>query len=443
MMDDTELLRRYVADRSQAAFTELVTRHLDLVYSAAFRRTDGDAALAEDIAQQVFTTLARNAAALRGHTLLPGWLYVATRHAAASALRAERRRKAREQEAQAMNHLTSSPATDWRQLRPELDAVIDQLDDRDRDAVLLRFFEGRPFAEIGAALRISEDGARMRVDRALEKLLTLLAKRGVTSTAAALALALANQAVVAAPAGLAAAVTSTALTGTAAAGGGVWAVLQLFAMSKLSVGIAGVAMVAAGTGVALQQQANAQVQREIDALRQENQQIAVLQEENLNLKQTAAEVTTLRMDDTELARLTTEAAALRVRLQAQARAQTANRAQAPAGPYTGPVYDVTELDQVPVARSQVWPIYSTAQRQAGVTAEVTVSFVVDPEGNVRDASAIKSTNADFDTVAVESIKKWNFKPGQKGGRPVGTRMQVPIFFTSRTPNAPTPPSNWF
>ena len=442
-MDDTELLRRYVADRSQAAFTELVTRHLDLVYSAAFRRTDGDAALAEDIAQQVFTTLARNAAALRGHTLLPGWLYVATRHAAASALRVERRRKAREQEAQAMNHLTSSPEMDWRQLRPELDAVIDQLDERDRDAVLLRFFEGRPFAEIGAALRISEDGARMRVDRALEKLRALLAKRGVTSTAAALAIALANQAVVAAPAGLAATVTGTALSGAAAAGGGAWAVLQFIAMNKLQIGIASTVIVAAGTGVALQQQANAQVQREIDALRQENQQIAVLQEENLNLKQTAAEVTTLRMDDTELARLTTEAAALRVRLQAQARAQTANRAQAPAGPYTGPVYDVTELDQVPVARSQVWPIYSTAQRQAGVTAEVTVSFVVDPEGNVRDASAIKSTNADFDTVAVESIKKWNFKPGQKGGQPVGTRMQVPIFFTSRTPNAPTPLSTWF
>jgi RNA polymerase sigma factor (sigma-70 family) len=443
MMDDTELLRRYVADRSQAAFTELVTRHLDLVYSAAFRRTDGDAALAEDIAQQVFTTLARNAAALRGHTLLPGWLYVATRHAAASALRAERRRKTREQEAQAMNHLTSSPEMDWRQLRPELDAVIDQLDDRDRDAVLLRFFEGRPFAEIGASLRISEDGARMRVDRALEKLRALLAKRGVTSTAAALALALANQAVVAAPAGLAAAVTSTALTGTAAAGGGVWAVLQLFAMSKLSVGIAGVAMVAAGTGVALQQQANAQVQREIDALRQENHQIRTLQDENLHMKQTAAEVATLRADDAELAQLSTKATALRVRLQAQARVQATNRAQAPAGPYTGPVYDVTQLDQAPVARFQAWPTNSTEQRQAGVTAEVTVSFVVDPEGNVRDASAIKSTNADFDTVAVESIKKWNFKPGQKGGQPVGTRMQVPIFFTSRTPNAPTPLSTWF
>jgi RNA polymerase sigma factor (sigma-70 family) len=443
MMDDTELLRRYVTDRSQEAFTELVTRHLDLVYSAAFRRTDGDAALAEDIAQQVFTTLARNAAALRGHTLLPGWLYVATRHAAASALRAERRRKAREQEAQAMNHLTSSPETDWRQLRPELDAVIDQLDDRDRDAVLLRFFEGRPFAEIGAALRISEDGARMRVDRAIEKLRTLLAKRGVTSTAAALAVALANQAVVAAPAGLAATVTSTALTGAAAASGGAWAALQLFAVSKLPIGIVGTMIVAAGTGVALQQQANTQLQHEIDALRQENQQIRTLQDENLHMKQTAVEVATLRADDAELAHLATEAAALRVRLQAQARTQTANRAQVPAGPYTGPVYDVTELDQVPVARFQVWPTYSTAQRPAGVTAEVTVSFVVDPEGNVRDASAIKSTNADFDTVAIESVKKWNFKPGQKGGRPVGTRMQVPIFFTGSTPNAPTPSSTWF
>jgi TonB family protein len=214
-------------------------------------------------------------------------------------------------------------------------------------------------------------------------------------------------------------------------------------MSKLSVGIAGVAMVAAGTGVALQQQANAQVQREIDALRQENHQIRTLQDENLHMKQTAAEVATLRADDAELAQLSTKATALRVRLQAQARVQTANRAPVAAGPYTGPVYDVTQLDQAPVARSQVWPTYSTEQRQAGVTAEVTVSFVVDPEGNVRDASAIKSTNADFDTVAVESIKKWNFKPGQKGGQPVGTRMQVPIFFTSRTPNAPTPLSTWF
>jgi TonB family protein len=256
-------------------------------------------------------------------------------------------------------------------------------------------------------------------------------------------MALASQAVVAAPAGLAATVTSTALTGATVAGGGAWAAFQLFTMSKLSVGIAGVAIVAAGTSVVLQHQANSQLQREIGALRQENRQIRPLQDENLHIKQTAAEVATLRADDAELAHLSTEATALKVSLQAHARAQTANRAQAPAGPYTGPVYDVTQLDQVPVARSQVWPTYSTAQRPAGVTAEVTVNFVVDPEGNVRDASAISSTNADFNTVAVESIKKWNFKPGQKGGRPVGTRMQVPIFFTSRTPNAPTSPSTWF
>jgi len=442
-MDDTELLRRYVADRSQAAFTELVTRHLDLVYSAAFRRTDGDAALAEDIAQQVFTTLARNAAALRGHTLLPGWLYVATRHAAASALRAERRRKAREQEAHAMNHPTSPPEMDWRQLRPELDAVIDQLDERDRDAVLLRFFEGRPFAEIGAALRISEDGARMRVDRALEKLRALLAKRGVTSTAAALAAALANQAVVAAPAGLAATVTGAALTGATAAGGGAWAALQLFTMSKLSVGIAGVAIVAAGTSAVLQQQANAQVQREIEALRQENRQIAVLQADNLRLKQTAAEVATLRADDAALAQLSTEGTTLKARFQAAAKAQTVVNAAALTAPYTGPVFNLADLDQIPVVRSQANPVYPSALAKAGVTGEATIGFVVDPEGNVRNVSAIKSTQAEFGTAAAEAVQKWKFRPGQKGGLPVGTRVSVPVVFNLPKDSTPLPPSTWF
>ncbi|MCX6956754.1 MAG: sigma-70 family RNA polymerase sigma factor, partial [Verrucomicrobia bacterium] len=183
MTDDLELLRRYLDEHSQAAFTELVRRHLDLVYGAAFRRTDGDAPLAEDIAQQVFTQLARDAAGLRRHPRLGGWLYVATRHATASAMRAERRRKLREEKA--MNDPTALPEPDWRQLRPELDAVIDRLAESDRDAVLLRFFEAKAFAEIGATLGISEDAARMRVERALEKLRSLLARRGIASTATA------------------------------------------------------------------------------------------------------------------------------------------------------------------------------------------------------------------------------------------------------------------
>jgi RNA polymerase sigma factor (sigma-70 family) len=217
MISDNELLRHYVAEGSETAFAELVQRHLSLVYSAALRRTDGDAPLAEDVAQFVFTALARDAAKLQRHTILAGWLYVATRHAAANAMRAERRRRLREQEAHAM-HEPSASAPDWNQLRPELDRVMDALNTADRDAVLLRYFENRPFAEIGASLRISEDAARMRVERALDKLRTLLAQRGISSTAAVLAALLANQAAVAAPAGLAATVTSGAISGSAAVG---------------------------------------------------------------------------------------------------------------------------------------------------------------------------------------------------------------------------------
>src|SRR6187549_1570496 len=118
MDDDSQLLRRYATTRDEAAFAELVSRRLALVYHAALRRVNGDTTLAEDVAQSVFVSLARNAAALRHHVLLSGWLYVATRHAAANALRQDRRRQLREQEAHIM-HETISPATDaaWAQLR--------------------------------------------------------------------------------------------------------------------------------------------------------------------------------------------------------------------------------------------------------------------------------------------------------------------------------------
>ena len=218
MISDTELLRRYVEGRSEPAFAGLVQRHVGLVYSAALRRTDGEVTLAEDVTQKVFTHLAGEASRLQRHTVLSGWLYVATRHAAANAMRAERRRKLREQEAHAM-HEMSTPDPSWNQLRPELDRVMDELKPPDRDAVLLRYFENRRFAEIGFAFRISEDAARMRVDRALDKLRTLLAQRGILSTAAAVGTLLASQASAAAPTGLAAFATSSALSGVETIGG--------------------------------------------------------------------------------------------------------------------------------------------------------------------------------------------------------------------------------
>jgi RNA polymerase sigma factor (sigma-70 family) len=216
--DDGELLRRYVEEDSEAAFTALVHRHFGVVYAAALRQVR-DPHDARGVAQVVFASLARHASALRHRTVLIGWLYTATRYAAGKAMRAERRREAREQKALTMDKIARDPGRrpEWDQLRPVLDASLNELAEPEREAVLLRFFQGRSFAEIAAPLRLSEDGARKRVDRALERLRTSLARRGITSTPAALAAALAGQPIVAAPSGVAAAVASAALAAGKAA----------------------------------------------------------------------------------------------------------------------------------------------------------------------------------------------------------------------------------
>src|SRR5882672_6412310 len=167
MSGDTELLRRYVEERSEAAFAELVRLHLNLVYFAALRQVGGDAHRAKDVAQAVFTDLARKAQALSRHAVLTGWLYTSTHYAAAKVVRGEVRRQKHEQEAHTMNEIlpTSTPGADWDRLRPVLDDVMLELNERDREAILLRFFEGQAFAAVGERLRVTEDAARMRVDR--------------------------------------------------------------------------------------------------------------------------------------------------------------------------------------------------------------------------------------------------------------------------------------
>src|SRR5882757_2180865 len=129
MIDDAELLRRYAEEHSEAAFADLVQRHLDLVYSTALRQLRGDAHLAQDVAQLVFTALARKAASLAGRTTLAGWLYLSTHHAAAQAVRSAQRRHTREKEAHVMQELFSNPdsATDWDRVRPVLDDAMRHL----------------------------------------------------------------------------------------------------------------------------------------------------------------------------------------------------------------------------------------------------------------------------------------------------------------------------
>ena len=221
MNDEIDLLRQYAEQGDESAFTELVRRKINLVHSAALRQVGGDPHLAQEVTQAVFLDLARKASSVTAHTALAGWLFTSTRFAATKAIRAQQRWKHRTHEAEAMSEIqqVGEQEPTWTQLRPVLDLALSELNQCDRDALLLRFFEERSFAEVGATIGLSENSARMRVERALDKLRTGLARRGITSTAAALALLLSQQAVVAAPDGLDSTVAEAVLTGAGATGG--------------------------------------------------------------------------------------------------------------------------------------------------------------------------------------------------------------------------------
>jgi RNA polymerase sigma factor (sigma-70 family) len=252
MTDDAKLLRRYADLRTEAAFAEFVSRHLGLVYFAALRRTGGNAALAEDVAQAVFTEAARHARTLARHAAVTGWLYTTTRFIAGKTMRTELTRRRLEQKAaQTRALIAEEGAAEWERLRPVIDEALEELDERDRESVLLRFFEGQPFAVIGRAARISEDAARMRVERALARLRAALQRRGVTSTEAALGLVLAQQAASAVPAGLAVTVTGAAVAGAAAAGTMVAgaALVAFMSTTKMAASLALAALVAVGFAV--------------------------------------------------------------------------------------------------------------------------------------------------------------------------------------------------
>lgn len=251
MNDDCILLRRYAAAGDEAAFAEVVRRHLPFVYSAALRRLGRDTHRAEDVAQAVFCALARDARRIARHPMLSGWLYTATRNAAYNVVRAETRRRRREEEASHMQQIDARPdaPADWAALRPVLDAAIDRLSAADREAVLLRFFEGRSFADIGATLSTSEEAARKRTDRALVRLRDLLRPRDIAPTSATLAALLASHSVSAAPAGSLANVTAAALSSGAA---GALGVATFITMTKLQAGCAAAVVLAAAVGLITQ-----------------------------------------------------------------------------------------------------------------------------------------------------------------------------------------------
>ncbi|HEX3720266.1 MAG TPA: sigma-70 family RNA polymerase sigma factor [Verrucomicrobiae bacterium] len=315
MVDDQQLLRRY-ADGSEAAFTELVARHLPLVYSASLRQTGGDAHLAEDIAQRVFVDLARKAGSLPAGTVLAGWLHRATRYSVLQLLRAERRRQAREQESCSMDTPIPEADHDWEQVRPWLDETLDQMNPLDRDALLLRFFEQRSLKEIGMALGTGEDAARKRVARALDKLRELLAFRGVTTSVSALSLAMAAKGIQSAPASLAGTIAASSLAaGGTAAGISALHIIRTITMSQLKTAVLAVVAVAGITTALIQHRSFEKLRAENRSLLQQSQKLAELQAENDRLSKLLAQAQRPVEPPTELLRLRGQVGLLRDDLQ--------------------------------------------------------------------------------------------------------------------------------
>jgi RNA polymerase sigma factor (sigma-70 family) len=241
MNTDNQLLAEYAHNGSEGAFRELVERHINLVHSAALREARGNVSFAEDITQAVFAELAGRARKLVSHPALSGWLYTCVRLMTANFRRAEARRQRREQEAFTMNELLGPDPADqlWQEIRPVLDDVMHELDQEDRTAVVMRFFERRSLKEVGTALGLTENAANMRVERSLEKLNRSLSRRGIHSTKATLAAVLVAAAVVSAPSALAASVATGALATAAAKGSAAFSLAKLLVLAKTKTAVLG------------------------------------------------------------------------------------------------------------------------------------------------------------------------------------------------------------
>jgi RNA polymerase sigma factor (sigma-70 family) len=272
----------------------------------------------------VFVDLARKAGGLNGASNLSGWLYTSARFAALKLVRSEQRRSAREQEAHAMSELAqnAAPEPDWSRLEPVLDDAMHELKDADREALLLRYFENRALADVGARLGISENAARMRVDRAVEKLRGLLARRGISS-AAGLAAALSTNAVQAAPVGLAASVAGVSIAAATASGGGMF-ITKLIVMTKIKLALGTLAAIGGAAVIVMQHQSLAQQRQANQALQDRVAQLEADAAQNPAPAPRPAQ-TQREAPSSELLRLRGEVGALR---QQQSNAQQQQQRQA-------------------------------------------------------------------------------------------------------------------
>ncbi len=312
---DAQLLRDYTTRGTEAAFTELVRRHTNLVYSAALRQVESPDVAAE-ITQNVFVGLAKSAPTLlprfAPEASLAGWLCRSARNLCLNYRRDEFRRRTRERHA--MDQLATSPesAPDWESLRRVLDDAMAELNETDYDALVLRFFQNQDFRHIGVATGVSDDTAQKRVTRALDKLRDLLARRGIRTTATTLGLVISANAVHTAPVGLALAISSAALTGTTLLTSATTTATQAIAMTALQKTVVAVTIAAlAGVGIYEAHQ-NSQLREQVQILEQQQAPLALeIQQLRHERDDATSRLAALREDNERLARNSGELLRLR------------------------------------------------------------------------------------------------------------------------------------
>ncbi len=401
---DAELLIRFAREKDERAFATLVERHLKLSYSVSQRILNNDTHLAEDIAQQVFNDVARNAKKLSGCQSLASWIFTSTRFAALKAIRSQQRRDRREKTAASIEE-ANRPATSalpWEELRPVIDEAISELKKVDRDVVLLRFFENLDYQTIGSRLSLSSNAARMRIDRALEKLQAILGRKGITSTTGALSAALGGYALSPVPSGLAATISLNAIkcSGTSMFGS---------AWSGLITQKIAIAIIAVAGSLLYYWQGKG----EQKALLED-----VADSYGLNESSEPEEVYMAsgnHLDD------------LNQTLNDINKAFAARHSTG----FVGRRYDIGELDTLPRAISRTKPEYPISQDGTKWEGEALVELTVGTDGWPIDLQVISATRPEFAKAALEAVIHWEFEPGKIDERPVTCLVHLPIRFRAQ------------
>ena len=369
-LDDAALLREYVENRSDEAFAALVTKYINLVYSVAMRCV-GNPHQAEEITQAVFIILARKAPQLRHQRALSSWLFQTTRLTANNSIRTEIRRQRREQEAYMQSTANEPNDQAWCQIAPLLDAAVEALGEKERRAVLLRFYEGRNLRDVGLALGASEAAAEKRVSRAVDKLRRFFARRGVTVSVGAIAVAVSANSAQAAPVGLAKTISAIAAANGATASAStltlIKGALKVMAWTKTQAAVtAGIVAISVVAPFLLEHQAQGKLRGLDDWLQAQRAQIKSLRVDNETLSRIAANVSLTQKQAADLEKLRGEVDALQVRANPAAKLQEEkHRLDNSLNPRTDMQIKEQAIAKITYGKNWVIAFYQFAQKNQG------------------------------------------------------------------------------